>query len=160
MELKRILLVTALSAGGSFLMSACLSWLHRRYVDPLPFPNKELAGDVHQTRVVLIDCPPDQSIRASRSALLSLPRIKLRHSAGRRLEARTGVTFRTLGEVIVIRAEAAEDGKSRLAIESRPRWSGPAVDYGKSYENVERIFAHLARSHPVTLASANVPLPN
>lgn len=155
MDLQDVLVPAAIAGGGAFLMSTALNWLHRRYVDPLQFPNKELAGDIHQTRVVMIDCGPDKAILAARDAVLSLPKSKLLRMTGRKFEARTGMTWRTFGEVIVISAEATDSGTSSLSIESRPRYAGTTIDYGKSYENVERIFAHLARTYAPSLASAN-----
>jgi hypothetical protein len=159
MDLQNVLVLTAVSGGGAWLVSAWLKWLHRRYVDPLPFPNKELAGDVHQTRVITINCGPDKAILAARDAVVSLPKSKPMRMAGRKLEARVGMTWRSFGEVIVISVETADSGKSSLSIESRPRYSGTTLDQGKNYENVERIFAHLARTHAVSLLKANAERP-
>jgi hypothetical protein len=156
MELKHILIAAVVGGGGALLVSAWPKWLHRHYVDPLQFPNKALAGDIHQTRVVTIDCGPDQALLAARDAVLSLPKSKLVRAAGRTLEARTGMTWRTYGEVIVISAETTASGKATLSIESRPRSKGVTADHGKSYENVERIFAHLSGVYAVSLVSANV----
>lgn len=159
MNLQGTLIMAAISGGGFLMMGAYLKWLHRRHVDPLRFPNKELAGDIHQTRIVTIDCVPDKAILAARDAVLSLPKSKVVRMAGRNLEARTGLSFRTYGEVIAISATTAEAGTSKLSIESRPRYSITEIDYGKSYENVERIFAHLARTHAVSLESASGEAP-
>jgi len=136
-------------------MGAWLKWIHRRYVDPLPFPNKALATDVHQARVVKIDCRPDTAILAARDAVVSLPKSKRVRVAGRKLEARVGMTMRSFGEGIAISVESADPGTSRLSIESKPRYAGTTLDQGKNYENVERICAHLSRTHAMTLVSAN-----
>lgn len=155
MDSKSALFVAAVNAAGIMAFGLSMRWLHRRYVDPLQFPNKELAGEVRQTRVVTIDCGPDQALLAARDAVLSLRKSKVAKMAGRTLEARIGMSFRTFGEVIVVSAEAADAGTSRLSIESRPRMPGTELDHGKSYENVERIFAHLARAYEVCLVSAS-----
>lgn len=154
MTLQNILIVAALGASGSWLTGAILKRIHRRYVDPLQFPNKELAVHVRQTRIVSMDCAPDKAILSARDAVLSLPKTKVVRMAGRTLEARTGLSMRTFGENIVITAEPAGQ-TTRLSIESTPRYAGTTMDHGKSYENVERIFAELARMHAATLTSAS-----
>jgi hypothetical protein len=65
------------------------------------------------------------------------------------------VTFRTFGDKITIHADPTDGHGAQLTIESKPRFSGTTVDYGKSYENVERIVAYLASRHSVALLSAN-----
>src|SRR4249919_2638746 len=154
-----VLVGAAVGGGTALLMSAWTKWIHRRYVDPLPYPNKELASDVHQTRLVTIDCGPDKAILAARDAVASVPKSKCLRMAGRKLEARIGMTMRSFGEVIAVRVDTADSGKSNLSIESRPRYSGTTLDQGKNYENVERIVAHLGRTNGVSLVAANAARP-
>ena len=153
--LINILIACAASAAIALVMGAYLRWLQRRYVTPLDFPNKELAGEIEQSRVVHIDCSPDKAVLAARGALLTLPKVKGVVTTGRKVEAKTGMTFRTFGENIAITAAPSGPDSAELTIESKPRFSGTTVDYGKSYENVERIVAHLIRSQSVRLLSAN-----
>ena len=155
MDLQSMVTPVAVAVGVALVAGACFKLLHRRYVAPLEFPNKELAGDIQQTRVAMIDCGPDAAVLAGRDAVLSLPRAKRLRMADRKIEARTGISMRTFGEVIEVSVEATDSGKSRLTVESRPRFSGTTIDYGKSYENVERILAHLAIKHATSLVSAS-----
>ena len=153
--LSEILIASAASASVALVMGTFFRWLHHRSVSPLDFPNKELAGDVEQIRVVQIDCPPDKALLAARSAIQSIPKVKNVNTAGRTINAKTGITFRTFGESIVITAVPDAAAQSQLTIQSIPRFPGTTVDYGKNYEIVERIVAHLHTGQSVTLLSAN-----
>jgi len=145
------------AAGGAIALvaGAFFRWLHLRYVTPLDFPNKELAGEIEQTRVVYIACSPDKALLAARTALLTIPKIKNVVTIGRTIKAKTRVTFRTWGESIAITAVPSGSDGAELIIESKPRFSGTTIDYGKSYENVERIVANLSGSQTVMQLSAN-----
>jgi hypothetical protein len=153
--LVKILIAASVSAAVALVMGVHLRWLHRRYVTPLDFPNKELASEVEQTRVVHIDCPPDKALLAARNALLAVPKIKDVATTGRSIKAKTRVTFRTFGENIAITAVPSGTDSAELTIQSKPRFSGTTIDYGKSYENVERIVSDLARGQTVRQLSAN-----
>lgn len=150
-----VLISAAAGAAIALVMGAYLQWLHRKYVTPLDFPNKELAGEIVQTRVVHINCPPDKAVLAARNALLTVPKIKDVVTTGRSIKAKTRVTFRTFGENIAITAIPSGTDDAKLTIESKPRFSGTTIDYGKSYENVERIVANLISSQSARLLSAN-----
>jgi ABC-type sulfate transport system permease component len=52
--LLNVLIASAASAAIALVMGAYLRWLHRRYVTPLDYPNKELAGEILQTSVIRI----------------------------------------------------------------------------------------------------------
>ena len=65
------------------------------------------------------------------------------------------MTFRSFGEMILISVVAARENGAELTIQSKPRFSDTTADYGKNYENVERIVAYLADRYPVELVSAN-----
>ncbi|MBD9469213.1 hypothetical protein [Pseudoxanthomonas sp. PXM01] len=153
--LVKYLTVGSIGAAMALVMGVCLRWLHRRYMSPLDFPNKELAGNVEQTRTVHIDCSPDKALLAARSALLAIPTIKGVTSTGRSITAKTRVTFRTFGEVMSITAVPSDADSAELTIQSKPRFWGTTIDYGKNYENVERVIANLANHHVVRQLSAN-----
>ena len=153
--LSAALISGAASAAIALVAGVFLRLLHRRYVTPLDFPNKELAGEIEQTRVVQINCCPDKAIQLTHSALLNLPKTKNIATNGHRISAKTSMTFRTFGENISITAVLSGADSTELTIESKPRFSGTTLDYGKSYENVERIVANLCCHQPVRQLSAN-----
>ena len=153
--LTDVLIAAAASGVFAMVMGLFFQWLHRRYVTPVDFPNKELAGEIEQTRALLVNRPPDKALIGARVALQAVPKIKNVVSTRRNIKAKTRVTFRTFGETIAIKATPVGTDSTELTIESKPRFSGTAVDYGKSYENVERIVAKLVSSHGASLVSAN-----
>ena len=153
--LSNILISAAAGVAIYLVAGTCFRWVHRRYVTPLDFPNKELAGEIEQTRIIHIACSPDKALLAARTALLAIPKIKNVVTIGRNIKANTGVTFRTWGEKIAITAAPSDSDGTELTIESKPRFSGTTIDYGKSYENVERIVANLCSSQTVRQLSAN-----
>ena len=153
--LSNLLINTAAGFAIALVAGTCFRWVHRRYVTPLDFPNKELAGEVEQIRVVYIACPPDSALLADRTALLSIPKIKNVLTIGRTIKATTRVSFRTWGENIAITVAPSSNGGAELTIESKPRFFGTTIDYGKSYENVERIVANLSSNQTVRQLSAN-----
>ncbi len=153
--LSNVLINAAVGGAIALVAGTCFRWVHRRYVTPLDLPNKELAGEIEQTRVIYIECPPDKALLAARTALLTIPRIKDVVTVSRNIKAKTRVTFRTWGENIAITAVPSGRDGAELTIESKPRFSGTTIDYGKSYENVERIVANLSSSQTVRQLSAN-----
>lgn len=63
-------------------------------------------------------------------------------SAGK-IDARTGMTWRSFGELVTVRVAKVGDDGARIAIRSEPTGS-QKVDYGKSAENVELFSSHIA----------------
>ena len=150
-----MLLKIIVACIAAIIMGIFMKWMRRKYMAPLNYPNKQLADQVEQTRVINIDCNPDKALLIARDALLSIPKCRITDTTGRKVKAKTGVTFRTFGESITIATTSGDPLGAHLTIESRPRFPGTTADYGKNYEIVEQIVEYLSKRHQIQLLSAN-----
>ena len=55
------------------------------------------------------------------------------------LRARTGLSWKSFGENLRVNLREVRLGATTIDISSRPRWKSTVVDYGKGFQNVERI---------------------
>ena len=145
--------------GGiiGWTQSRYFSWLHRRYVDPMPYANKELANEPSQTRIFQVSESSKVVMTACVEALAKLKRTRVKRydSAGLFIKARVGVSFRSLGEIVSIQLRELGARSVELQVRSKPWFWGTSIDYGKGFENVEIIRAELAGRIPILLVSAN-----
>ena len=104
MDLKNILIAAAIGGASVWIFELFLRKLHHRYVDPLPFGNKELAKQTNQSRKLRVKCNPQDILLVFRDAVATLKNSKIRilESDSNFIKVKTGMTFRSFGEVIVI----------------------------------------------------------
>jgi hypothetical protein len=63
-----------------------------------------------------------------------------------RIVARTGINWKTWGDVITISFKRTGSNCTYIQISSRPNARTTIVDYGKNLENVERIVSFLKKN--------------
>jgi hypothetical protein len=138
-SLHLIATVVAVSAGAALLIRGLLSWFVRRGASRLVqqgigFTNTEPV----QERSVEVALPATAAFEASLSALRVIPKIRVvRENRGAgEIDARTGMTWRSFGELVTIRVLSLGNTQARIGIRSEPA-GRQKVDYGKSGENVE-----------------------
>lgn len=97
---------------------------------------------VRAARDAMTALPMDQAFQRCRQAVASLKRAKIvaADAATGRIEARTGGTWKSFGEVITVQVSVARDG-TLVTVTSKPRLAATLIDYGKNNENAERILA-------------------
>jgi hypothetical protein len=59
------------------------------------------------------------------------------------IEARTGITWKSLGERLSVFVTAQGDALTTVEVRSRPRVSTNVFDYGKNQRNVDQVIAAL-----------------
>ncbi|MFI9507041.1 hypothetical protein [Nocardia sp. NPDC052566] len=65
--------------------------------------------------------------------------VKQRDPVRGRIEARTGLTWKSFGEKLDVTVLPQDQGRCEVRIESRPRVPSTVVDYGKNLQNVQNI---------------------
>ncbi|MFE6864209.1 hypothetical protein [Nocardia sp. NPDC057668] len=66
-------------------------------------------------------------------------RVSQRDVTAGRIDARTGFSWKSWGERLSATVLSLGDGRTEVRIESRPRFPGTAVDYGKNLQNVRQL---------------------
>jgi hypothetical protein len=80
-------------------------------------------------------------------ALVALP-AKITSNSTTTLEAKTGLTWRSYGEVLRVELEPAQHG-THVRVASRPIMPLTVVDYGRGRQQVDAVVAALSRAFPV-----------
>lgn len=57
----------------------------------------------------------------------------------RRVELKVGMSFKSWGEKVTIELSPADDGATRAVLSSQASLGTTMVDYGKNYDNVQRV---------------------
>lgn len=82
---------------------------------------------------------------AKQAVVTATRRAKIRHQTDTFMEARTGMTFKSWGEVIRLDFEQ-RNSDTRVEISSRPFIPTAVFDFAKNQENVDAIIRYLKRS--------------
>jgi len=140
-------LIAGLFAGlflGGF-MSLILGFLHSRSVKRMPFGKSKEAMDVHHVRNIELRVSYDKAFDLCIESLNLIKRCKIRkedRSQGK-VDARAGMTWKTLGDVISFDVRKIDNDRTQIEVSSRPAVRTTLVDYGKNLENVEKIIRFL-----------------
>jgi hypothetical protein len=146
-SLRLVLVTVVLSAVGALLVAGILLWFVGRGAARLErqgigFTNTEPV----QERSVEVALPATAAFETSLSALKAIRKIRIvrKNEDAGEIDARTGMTWRSLGELISIRVISLGDDRVRIGIRSEPA-TKQKVDYGKSVENVELFLRAMGR---------------
>ncbi|WP_008313319.1 DUF1499 domain-containing protein [Leptolyngbya sp. PCC 6406] len=106
------------------------------------------ATDLSPIQVRTIDYPgtPREAVALTKQALRKLRKLKdvTETSSPLSLQAKTGLTFESFGEKIVVHFSLSSIG-TRIQVSSKPRISTTRMDMGRGVENVETIVRHLLK---------------
>jgi hypothetical protein len=150
-SLRMISLVAIVSAGGTALAAGAITWLSRRGDARLARQKIDSSNtDPIQERTVEVGQPAAATFEASLSALQAIPglRILTENKATGEIGARTGMGWRSFGELVTIQVRRLADDRSTVRIRSEPRRRTTMIDYGKSVENVEIFLRELRQRSP------------
>jgi hypothetical protein len=134
--------------GGSM---AFMSHRAERRLVKLGFKTDSM--DPIQRRAWHTDQPVDAAFSACNVALGEIRKLLdvQPNSSAQRIEAKTGVTWQSFGELIVVELEE-DAGGTIVRVQSEPRWKSTVADSGKGVENVERfgqaLLTHLPDARP------------
>ncbi len=95
---------------------------------------------IHQTRSIKLNLSCEQAYDLSLQALKAIKkcRIKSQSPDAGEIRARTGLTWKTWGDDIIIKLTKVKK-TTLIDISSRPSAKSTLVDFGKNLDNVERI---------------------
>lgn len=95
----------------------------------------------------MLDVPISAAFGAGTAHIGSVPDWKMtRSKAEKELVVISGLSYRSLGERIVIRLDSVKDRSTVVMISSRPRCPLALADCGKNAENVRRVLEGLRDS--------------
>ena len=132
-------LIGAIIFGG--LMSLVLGFLHRWSVKQIASDKSEAAMGIYQVRNIELWLPYNRAFTLCIRSLDSIKKCKI-HREDRslgKIAAKTGMTWKTFGDVISFEVFSIDDDRTHIKILSRPLVRTTLVDYGKNLENVETI---------------------
>jgi hypothetical protein len=93
---------------------------------------------VNQTQSLIISLPFETVEPVIQEAVLSVPKAKIKSISHSSVEAKTGFTWKSFGEDIVVSLER-KDSSTIAKINSKSSVKTTMVDYGKNLENVKNI---------------------
>ncbi|MBM7603737.1 hypothetical protein JOC75_001710 [Metabacillus crassostreae] len=120
----------------------------------LDFQSKKSIGEgksngVHKKGTIEVPLPEDEVFKLCRDAGSVLKGAKVRHENQQKglLIIRTGINWKTWGDIIEIVVEDIDANHTRVFIQSRPVVPTTLVDYGKNYENIKRIIGYIEKEN-------------
>ncbi len=141
MNWSGVLISGAIGGLVALAIGRCIFWLHRRTVSK--FPNTDSTGsqNLEQKRELVLVGDFDDVFASCREATGAIRRSTIRkeEKAVGRIDAVVGVSFRSYGEKITIIVRPVSSSVTSVSVSSEQRFSIAAVDYGKSFENVESV---------------------
>ncbi|RLE64609.1 MAG: hypothetical protein DRJ38_05180 [Thermoprotei archaeon] len=118
--------------------------LHRRALRKMSAVN--IPRSKRNRRVVELECPYDEAFNLCTLALNAVKggaKILSRNKSTGLITTKTGATIYSWGEVITFNIRRVSDNRTRIEITSKPANIIQILDYGKNFENIEKIVAFL-----------------
>ena len=138
-------LLAGLFFGG--FMSLLLGFLHTWSVKRISSGKSEEATSVHHVRSVELRLPYDKAFNLCIESLSLLKKYRIieeDRSQGK-IVAKTGMTWKSWGEVITFEVGEIGNDRTQIEVSSRPAVRTTLVDYGKNLENVKTIIFFLKK---------------
>jgi len=134
-----------------FLLSLALFLMQVISVKVMPYGLSEETLGVYQVRTLEMKVPYEEAFILCVASLGTVKgaRIRSEDRIGGRIDAKTGINWKTLGDDISIDVLSTEVGQ-RIRVVSRPTLMTTIVDYGQNLENVEKITGYL-KAHGATV---------
>jgi hypothetical protein len=132
-----------------FLLSLALFLMQVVSVKMMPYGLSEETLGVYQVRTLEMDLPYEEAFILCVASLGAVKgtKIKSEDRVEGRIDAKTGINWKTFGDDISIDVLSAGAGQ-RIRVVSRPTMMTTIVDYGQNLDNVERIAGYL-KAHSV-----------
>ena len=133
-----------------FLLSSALFLMQVISVKMMPYGLSEKTLGVYQVRTLEMNIPYEEAFILCAASLGAVKGAKIRSEdpADGRIDAKTGINWKTFGDDISIDVLRTEAGQ-RIRVVSRPTLMTTIVDYGQNLDNVEKITAYL-KAHGAT----------
>lgn len=135
-------LIGGVAGGGSAWFGA---WLHKHYTKSVPEERREFTYDIEQHRIIHVKETFEITFHECTTALKLIKKIKTKKidKINGVLIASVGMTFRSSGEKIKISIKKKSINSLKIYVESKPKLWGARIDFGKNFENIEIIVAHI-----------------
>jgi len=95
------------------------------------------SADVYQVREYIVNKPSAEIIDIFKEALSKLKKYKVVKEEKNSITAKTGFSWKSFGEIIILSSKSMNDTESIIKISSRPSIKTTLVDYGINFQNVE-----------------------
>jgi len=145
MDIKSILITGLIGGAGAWVFSTVIGSIQKRAVNNLPHANKQHANEVEQIRIIDYECTYSDIFPETINALNTIKRSKVKkaNKQSMLILVKTDINWKTFGDKIEITFKEKNKNHISLTISSKPRVWGTTVDYGKNFDNVEKIMAYL-----------------
>ncbi len=144
------------------LMSLILGAIQQFTTKQLKTGYEENLMGVHQVQVFEVHKTFDDTFKACVESLLALPKCKIvdQDNVSGFIHARTGATWKSFGEKLMITVSPLETASCRVTLSSKPALDTTLVDYGKNVENLRIIVGALEQRAAITPISSAGQLPS
>lgn len=138
--------------GGTavgIVLAVIVGFLHRRCVQKIAGRGSDDSMGVHAVRNIDLAFPLDRTFDLCIESLghVNRSRITQEDRAQGRIEARTGINWKTWGDTISFSLDRLDEERTHVMISSRPTARTTLVDFGKNLGNVQTIVSFLKRNH-------------
>lgn len=96
-------------------------------------------ADVYQVREYIISKPSLETLDVFKEALSIFKKYKTVKEEKNSITIKTGFSWKSFGEIIVLSYKPINDTETQINISSRPSIKLTLVDYGINFQNVEKI---------------------
>lgn len=100
---------------------------------------------IHETQILEVPLAYNKAFDSCQAAIAAALKGKIlaQDRASGLIEARTGLTWKSYGEDILMTIREVDENHTQIRVASRPTLFITWVDYGKNSENIEKIIAYL-----------------
>lgn len=144
-------------------MALCIGLLHQISTERLKADYSENLLGVHQVRVITLQQSFEDAFDTCGFALEELKKCRITQQDNKLgvLRARTGMTWKSFGEKIMLTVSPAGKNLCKVTASSEPVIWTTIVDYGKNIENIRSIHDSLRRRcDPITRGQAGEAVPD
>lgn len=105
------------------------------------------SSGVHKKGAIEVGLPSQEVFKICRNAGLVLNGAKISYESQQKgmLIIKTGISWKTWGDIIEIVIEEIAANHTRVSIQSRPLVPTTLIDYGKNAENINRIVGYIEK---------------
>ncbi|TXC90451.1 hypothetical protein FS935_10960 [Metabacillus litoralis] len=107
------------------------------------------SSGVHKKGSIEVQLPGHEAFKVCKKvgSVLNGARISYENQQKGLLIIKTGISWKTWGDIIEVVVEEVGANSTRVSIQSRPLVPTTLVDYGKNSENIQRIIRYLEKEH-------------
>lgn len=116
---------------------------------------------IRKEQTISITCHYDNAFDLSMEAIKKIQgsNISKEDRASGIIEAKTGISFTSLGDIITVKLSKINDDRTKVDVSSCTAASTVMFDYGKNQKNVDTLISFLKPYGTETVHAAGIPVP-